>query len=77
MKRQIPGLHLNQRRAESKLEGLFLVRVERARYRWHPRKPFVEVQFVILEPKLFEGRSIAGRLYCTERALCNAEGIVT
>jgi hypothetical protein len=69
MKRQISGLHLNQRGVENKLEGLFLVRVERARYRWHPPKPFVESQFVILEPKPFEARSFSGRLYCTERAL--------
>ena len=69
MRRQIPGLHLNQPGVESKLEGLFLVRVERARYRWHPQKPFVEIQCVILQPKAFEGRSVAGRLYCTERAL--------
>ena len=69
MKRQIPGLHLNQGGVEDKVEGLFLVRVERARYRWHPQKPFVEIQFLILGPKPFEGRSVAGRLYCTERAL--------
>ena len=69
MRRQIPGLHLNQRRVEDKLEGLFLVRVDRARYRWHPQKPFVEIRFVVLEPKSFESRSFTGRLYCTERAL--------
>ena len=77
MKRQIPGLHLNQRGMENNLEGLFLARVERARYRWHPQKPFVEIQFLILEPEPFEGRSVVGRLYCTERALCNAGCIVT
>ena len=69
MKRQIPGLHLNQHGVESKLEGLFLVRVDRARYRWHPQKPFVEILFIVLEPKSFESRSVSGRLYCTERAL--------
>ena len=69
MKRHVPGLHLNQHGTESRLEGLFLVRVQRARYRWHPQKPFVEIQFVVLEPKHFEGRSVSGRLYCTERAL--------
>ena len=69
MKRQIPGLHLNQRGVETRLEGLFLVRVERARYRWHPQKPFVEFQFAILEPECFKARSFFGRLYCTERAL--------
>ena len=69
MRRQIPGLHLNQRGVEDKLEGLFLVRVDRARHRWHPQKPFVEIRFVVLEPKAFESRSFTGRLYCTERAL--------
>jgi hypothetical protein len=29
----------------------------------------LKVRFVVLEPKSFTGRSIAGRLYCTERAL--------
>jgi len=69
MRRQIPGLHLSEGGADSKLEGLFLVRVQRARYRWHPQKPFVEIQFTVLEPKSFESRSLSGRLYCTERAL--------
>lgn len=69
MKRQIPGLHLNQRGIENKLEGLFLVRVDGARYRWHPQKAFVEFQFTVLEPKAFEARSFSGRLYCTERGL--------
>jgi hypothetical protein len=74
MKRQIPGLHLNQRGVENRLEGLFLVRVETARYRWHPQKPFVEVCFVVLEPKPFDGRLFSGRLYCTERALWKLNG---
>ena len=69
MKRHIPGLHSNQRGVENKLEGLFLVRVDRARYRWHPQKPFVEIRFVVLEPKPFETRLLSGRLYCTQRAL--------
>jgi len=69
MKRQIRGLHLNQRGAENKLDGLFLVRVDRASYRWHPQKPFVELRFVVLEPQSFETRAFSGRLYCTERVL--------
>jgi len=69
MRRQIHGLHLQQRGTEGRLEGLFLVRVARVRYRWHPQKPFVEIQFTVLEPKNYEGRSVLGRLYCTERAL--------
>jgi hypothetical protein len=69
MRRHIPGLHSKQQDLESNLDGLFLVRVERASYRWHRQKPFLALQFVVLEPKSFESRSFCGRLYCTERAL--------
>ena len=69
MKRHIPGLHSRQQDRESALEGLLLVRVEGAWYRWHPQKPFLSVRFVVLEPELFAARSLSGRLYCTERAL--------
>jgi len=68
MKRHIPGLHSGQE-GESPLEGLFLVRVERASYRWHPQKPFFAIRFTVLEPQCFASRSLSGRLYCTERAL--------
>ena len=69
MRREIPGLHLTERGAENQLEGIFLVRVEGASYHWHPKKPFVEIRFVVLEPKPFVTRSFSGRLYCTEKAL--------
>jgi hypothetical protein len=69
MKRHIPGLHSMQQGRDSLLEGLFLVRVDGASYRRHPQKPFLSLRFVVLEPESFAGRSIAGRLYCTERAL--------
>jgi hypothetical protein len=69
MKRHIPGLHSRQGDRESPLEGLFLVRVEAASYRWHQQKPFLSLRFAVLEPGSFAGRSLSGRLYCTERAL--------
>jgi hypothetical protein len=69
MKRYIPGLHGEGRREEDQLEGTFLVRIDRAFYRWHPRKPFYFVRFVVIEPKEHEDQSITGRIYCTERAL--------
>ncbi len=68
MKRHIPGLH-SRENGESPLEGLFLVRVERASYRWHPQKPFFAIRFTVLEPESFANQSLSGRLYCTERAL--------
>jgi hypothetical protein len=69
MRRHIPGLHSGQNNPVSNLEGLFLVRVEKATYRWHSQKPFQEVGFAVLEPKAFASRSFSGRLYCTDRAL--------
>jgi hypothetical protein len=69
MKRHIPGLHSRQQDRESPLEGLFLVRVDSASYRWHPQKPFLSVRLIVVEPEPFRGRSLSGRLYCTERAL--------
>jgi hypothetical protein len=69
MRRHIPGLHSGQQDMVSNLDGLFLVRVERASYRWHVQKPFLALRLGILEPVSVEGLSFSGRLYCTERAL--------
>ena len=69
MRRQIPGLHSVQHDPESNLDGLFLVRVERASYRWHRQKSFLEIKFIVLEPESSASCSFSGRLYCTERAL--------
>ena len=68
MKRRIPGLH-STHPTDAPLEGLFLVRVEWASYRWHLQKSYLSVRFVVLEPKAFQNRSFSGRFYCTERAL--------
>lgn len=69
MRRHIPGLHSGHHGRSSNLDGIFLVRVERAAYRWHPQKPFLSVGFRILEPTSHEALSFSGRLYVTERAL--------
>jgi hypothetical protein len=68
MKRRIPGLHSTQP-TDAPLEGLFLVRIEWASYRWHLQKSYLSVRFVVLEPNAFQNRSFSGRFYCTERAL--------
>ncbi|MBA3916416.1 MAG: hypothetical protein H0X25_21745 [Acidobacteriales bacterium] len=73
MTRHIPGLHSGQQSLEGNLEGLFLVRVDKASYRWHPQKPFLVLNFVVLEPNAFESQSFDGRLYCTLRALWKLE----
>jgi hypothetical protein len=69
MRRHILGLNSSQRDLDSALNGLFLVRVEKAFYRWHPKKAFLELRFGILEPAQVAGRSFSGRLYCTDKAL--------
>ena len=69
MIRQFPGLHSWQPEDRSLLEGLFLVRIDRAVFRWQPKKPFLELRLIILEPRAMEKRAFYGRLYCTEKAL--------
>jgi len=70
VRRRIQGLHEADLSAASQLrDGLLLVRVERAQHRWDSRKPFYLLRFSVLEPKQLTGHSVAGRLYCTSRAL--------
>ncbi len=69
MRRRIPGLHQQAQNGDDILEGVFLVRVERASYRYHPQKPFFALQFAILQPEEHAGRTFSGRLYCTPKAL--------
>ena len=69
MKRHIPGLRQAAHNGDDLLEGVFLVRVDRAFYRWHPQRPFFALRFIVLEPKEHTGQIISARLYCTPRAL--------
>ena len=69
MKRHITGLHWEGHNSEEILEGVFLVRVDRVFYRWHPQRPFYVVRLIVLEPREHQGRSLTGRLYCTPKAL--------
>lgn len=69
MKRQIPGLNQQGHNGPQIPEGVFLVRVERAAYRYHPHKPYYTLRLAVLEPEELEGQRFPGRLYCTEKAL--------
>jgi hypothetical protein len=70
VKRYISGLNqANASSAEGVPDGLFLLRVERAQYHWHPQKPYYLLRFAVFEPKVLAGTSITGRLYCTTKAL--------
>ncbi len=70
MKRRFQGLHQADQSAASHIpDGLFLVRAQRAQYRWHAQKPFYLLRFAVLEPRQFEGRTFTGRVYCSAKAL--------
>jgi len=70
VKRQLPLLADASRDPSAEIpEGIFLVRVDGAQFRWHAQKPFYVLRLFILEPKEVAGRPIVGRLYCTQKAM--------
>jgi len=70
VRRRFQGLHAADQSAAVEIpDGLFLVRVDRAQYRWHGHKPYYLLRFTVLEPKPLAGRPITGRVYCTQKAL--------
>ena len=70
MKRYLQGLHqADGSAAEPVVDGLLLIKVERAQHRWDSRKPYYLLRFAILEPQQLAGRSFASRLYCSPKAL--------
>jgi len=69
MKRHVPGLHGEARSCKEGSDGVFLVRVDRVFFRWHPQRPFYVLRLTILEPLEQQNRLFTGRLYCTPRAL--------
>jgi hypothetical protein len=68
MKRRFTGLQETASNNEVP-DGIFLVHVEKAEYRWHAQKPYYLLRLSVLEPKELADRQISGRLYCTSRAL--------
>jgi hypothetical protein len=70
MKRRIVGLRETTVSAGNEIpDGVYLVRVDRAQYRWHPQKPFYQLRLSVLEPCELASRIVSGRLYCTTRAM--------
>jgi hypothetical protein len=68
MKRRFSGLQ-ETASANEVPDGIFLVRVEKAEYRWHAQKPFYILRLSVVEPVELTGRTLSGRLYCTSKAL--------
>jgi hypothetical protein len=70
MRRRFQGLDQADQSAASDIpDGLFLVHVYRAQYRWHARKPYYLLCLSVIDPQQFTGKTVTGRLYCTPRAL--------
>jgi len=70
MRRRFQGLNETAGASVEPLpDGIFLVRVDGAQYRWHAQKPFYILRLAILEPRELAGRIVSGRLYCTSKAL--------
>jgi len=68
MRRQLQGLSRSGTRSDI-ADGVYLVRVQRAQYRWHKHKPFYELSFYVLQPEDVIGGSVTARLYCSPRTL--------
>src|ERR1700716_1262211 len=70
MKRQVPGLAASTHTSTSEIpDGVYLVRVNGAQFRWHATKPFYVLRLAVLEPSSLAGQPIVGRLYCTQKAM--------
>ena len=70
MRRRLPGLSETAGGSQPAIpDGVFLVRIASAQYRWHAQKPFYALRLSILEPQQFKEREIASRLYCTPKAM--------
>jgi hypothetical protein len=68
MRRQLQGLSRSVA-ATDIADGVYLVRVQRAQYRWHKHKPSYELTFYVLQPDELVGGSVTARLYCSPKAL--------
>ena len=70
MKRQVRGLAESARDSRPEIpDGIFLVRVDGAQFRWHATKPFYVFRLSVVEPPALAGQPIVGRLYCTQKAM--------
>ncbi len=70
MKRQITGLRAADRSAAEQIpDGVFFVKVQRAKFQRQAQKPYFTLTLTILEPGRFAGQVISSRLYCSPKAL--------
>src|ERR1017187_2471202 len=60
MNRKVPGLAETGRDSRPEIpDGIFLVRVDGAQFRWHASKPFYALRLSILEPSTYAGQPLS------------------
>jgi hypothetical protein len=70
MRRQITGLNAADRCAADQVpDGVYLVRVQKVRFRRQAQKLYYTLGLAILEPTRFSNQFVSSRLYCTRKAL--------
>ena len=70
MKRQVPGLAATARDSRPEMpDGIYLVRIDGAQFRWHSHKPLYILRLSVIEPRNLTGQPIVSRLYCTQKAM--------
>jgi hypothetical protein len=50
-------------------DGVYLVQVQAARHQWDRVRPFYSIRFSVVAPKAWAGGLVAGRIWCTPKAL--------
>jgi hypothetical protein len=57
MNRKVPGLAETARDSRAEIpDGIFLVRVDGAQFRWHAHKPFYVLRLSVIEPRTLAGQ---------------------
>lgn len=70
MKRKVPGLAETAHDSRPAIpDGVYLVLVAGAQFRWHLSKPFYVLHLSVIEPLVLAGHPIVGRLYSTPKAM--------
>lgn len=69
MTRRLSGLSQSAVPTETIVDGVYLVRIERARCSWDKQKPYYVVRFTVTDPKHLAGTIVSARLYATAKAL--------
>ena len=73
MKRRFQGLHQADQSSSGEIpDGVYLVQVAKAQYRWHAQKPFYQLRFIVLEPQMLDS---VGTVSAAQRRSLPAESV--